>query len=300
MMTSMLKNPAARFLGISTAAATLDSALGRLRARALGGPEVAPEGPVLEAGGERPRWLEWLRRGRRPDDLRAVAGVQPAAHRRRDRRAAPARHRGRVAPVPSAAAGASAPRAGSPRRLAACRAVYEVEPDEPLILGVDVGGSRRATAVVGRRGGDGRRARRGHRGVAGLEAVLEATAYIERLIAADGRPIARSRVRPHAILVEGLRLERDHGLALTEWPQSESRMTICSERLHGLVVEQRLQHPGDPELDGTSPTPSRSQPRAAGGSSRRDAAQIDGVIALAMAAERAAQPVEPTRFLGWL
>lgn len=31
---------------------------------------------------------------------------------------------------------------------------------------------------------------------------------------------------------------------LVSWPQSETRMTVCSEKLHGLVVEQRLRHPG--------------------------------------------------------
>ena len=48
---------------------------------------------------------------------------------------------------------------------------------------------------------------------------------------------------------EALRLEREHGLTIVEWPQSETRMTICSERLHGLVVEQRLRHPGVAERD---------------------------------------------------
>ena len=34
------------------------------------------------------------------------------------------------------------------------------------------------------------------------------------------------------------------GLALVEWPQSETRMTVCSENLHRLIVEQHLRHPG--------------------------------------------------------
>jgi hypothetical protein len=64
---------------------------------------------------------------------------------------------------------------------------------------------------------------------------------------------------------DALRLERDHGLTLTEWPQSMARMTICSERRHALIVEQRLQHRGDPELNRHVATPSRSPPLAAGG-----------------------------------
>jgi phage terminase large subunit-like protein len=101
---------------------------------------------------------------------------------------------------------------------------------------------------------------------------------------------------------EALRLERDHGLALVEWPQSEARMTICSERLHGLVIEQRLRHPGDPELDRhVANAVAKPTPRGWRLVKSADSAQIDGVIALAMAAERASQPApQPVRLLGWL
>jgi hypothetical protein len=64
---------------------------------------------------------------------------------------------------------------------------------------------------------------------------------------------------------EALRLERDHGLQLTEWPQSETRMTLCSENLHRLVTERRLRHPGVAELAATSPMPEPRPPLEAGG-----------------------------------
>ncbi|HEV2060330.1 MAG TPA: hypothetical protein VGR11_13320, partial [Solirubrobacteraceae bacterium] len=53
----------------------------------------------------------------------------------------------------------------------------------------------------------------------GASAVLEAVAYIEGLIAA-GRPIREVVFDPMRFWSEALRLERDHGLTLTEWPQS--------------------------------------------------------------------------------
>jgi len=59
MMTARFKNPDCRFLGISTAAASPDSPLGRLRTRALAAPHVERTGAVLEAGGDGLRWLGW-------------------------------------------------------------------------------------------------------------------------------------------------------------------------------------------------------------------------------------------------
>ena len=78
-------------------------------------------------------------------------------------------------------------------------------------------------------------------------------------------------------------------------------MTICSERLHALIVEQRLQHPGDRELN-RHVANAVALPTARGWrlSKSAESAQIDGVTALAMAAERAAQRVYAPRFLGWV
>lgn len=78
--------------------------------------------------------------------------------------------------------------------------------------------------------------------------MLKASAYIEQLVN-SGRAIREIVFDPMRFASEALRLEAAHGIPLVEWPQSETRMTICSERLHGLVVEQRLRHPGVAELD---------------------------------------------------
>ena len=101
---------------------------------------------------------------------------------------------------------------------------------------------------------------------------------------------------------EALRLERDHGLQLTEWPQSETRMTLCSERLHGLVVEGRLGHPGVAELDRhVANAVAKPTPRGWRLVKSAEAAQIDAVIALAMAAERASTAAPaPAKLLGWI
>jgi phage terminase large subunit-like protein len=183
----------------------------------------------------------------------------------------------------------------------ACRQVYEIDPSEPLVLGVDVGGSRSATAVVGCVARDD-----GRVDVAtveiwqGTDAVLKASAYIESLVAL-GRPIREIVFDPMRFSSEALRLERDHGLVLVEWPQSETRMTISSERLHALIIEQRLRHPGDRELDAhVAAAIAKPTPRGWRLVKSSDAAQIDGAVALAMAAERASQPLPTIKFHGWI
>jgi len=151
----------------------------------------------------------------------------------------------------------------------ACAARYDVGDDEPLTLGVDVGGARAATALVGCVADDA--------GVrvalvevpTGKAAVLDLAASVREL-ALSGRPIAAVVYDPMRFEGEGQRLERDLGLTLIESPQSPIRMTRCSENLHRLIAEPRLRHFGHrtPRSTRTSRTRSRSRPRAAGGWSR--------------------------------
>ncbi len=135
----------------------------------------------------------------------------------------------------------------------------------------------------------------------GSDAVLKASAYIEQLVS-SGRAIREIVFDPMRFSSEALRIEAAHGIPLVEWPQSETRMTICSERLHGLVVEQRLRHPGVAELDRhVANAQAKATPRGWRLVKSADGAQIDAVIALAMAAERASTPAPaPARLLGWV
>ena len=76
MLTGLVKRPDARFLGISTAAARFDSALGRTRARAMAG-TVTRKGAVIDATAPGLRWLEWsLAEEKRLDRLPGDQGVQ--------------------------------------------------------------------------------------------------------------------------------------------------------------------------------------------------------------------------------
>ena len=134
----------------------------------------------------------------------------------------------------------------------------------PVTCRCNRGGSRSpTTAVVGCVAGEDGTVR---------VAVVEVWRGRRRVEGREVRRAARGRQSPRSARSSSIRcvLERGpaprarSGLQLTEWPQSESRMTICSERLHGLVVEQRLSTRATPSWIATSPTRSASRRRAAG------------------------------------
>ena len=118
----------------------------------------------------------------------------------------------------------------------------------------------------------------------------------------DGWDILEVAYDPWRYQAEALRLERDHGLLMVEFPQSHSRMTVASEGLHSAIVEKRIHHPGHPDLDRHI---AQAIARKTGRGWRLDKAardaQIDSVIALALAVERA-QAAKPAQveLLGWL
>ncbi len=176
------------------------------------------------------------------------------------------------------------------------RADYTVADDEPLTLGVDIGGARSSTAIVGVT--DDLR-------VAtidildGAEAVLAAVERIRQI--ASERPIRRIVYDPMRFESDALRLAQDLRVTLVSWPQTETRMTICSERLHAAIVEQRLRHPGDRLLDlHIANAVAKPTPRGWRLVKRTDGANIDGAIALAMACENAEHVQPKARLLGWV
>ncbi len=300
MLTAMLKNRECRFLGISTAASAMDTPLGRLRTRALSAPHVERAGAVLDCTGDGLRWLEWsVADTEDPEDLRLVAAANPLRTVQELREQRPRVQLVEWLQFHCGIWGVGTARWLPPGAWQACRAVYEVADDEALTLGIDVGGSRSATAVVGVvADGDGVR-------VAlvevwqGSDAVLDAAAYVADILTT--RTVGEVVFDPMRFSSEALRLERSYGVPLVEWPQSESRMTRCSENLHRLVVEQRLRHPGVAELDRhVANARAKATPRGWRLTKSSESAQVDAVIALAMAAERVEQRPEPLELIGWV
>jgi len=96
-------------------------------------------------------------------------------------------------------------------------------------------------------------------------------------------------------------LERER-VPVIAFPQTDVRMVPASLRLHAAIVEQRLVLPDDGELASHA---AHAIARHSRRGWRLDKAgrtdDIDAVIALAMAVERAEQPVpEPVKLVGWL
>jgi phage terminase large subunit-like protein len=296
--TALVKRPDARLVMISTAASTLDSPLGRQRVRALAG-EVSQRAAFIDSRAAGLRWLEWsVREGADLDDVREVKKANPApwitleALREQHARVTPQAWAQFHACRWGVGEGAWLP----PGAWSACRSAYEVEEGETVTLGVDVGGSRAASAVV---------AVTDDLRVAAVEvfegndSVLDVTEAVRRL--AQGFVVREVAYDPWRFKSEALRLEGEGIGPMVEFPQSHARMVPASERLHATIVEERLRHYGDPDLDRHV---AHAVAKPTGRGWRLDkserGAQIDAAVALAMAVERAEFRPEPVRVLAWL
>jgi phage terminase large subunit-like protein len=296
MQTGLIKRRDSKLLLISTAAAQLDSPLGRLRARALAQPSAKRTGSVVEARGDL-HWLEWsVPDDVDLDDLAAVKRANPAPWID-----VPGLRRQRAAVPDTAFAQFHACRWGvgegswlPPGAWQACVGEPAFTDGEDVLIGVDVGGERSATAVVWVN-------ERLHVGCAiyhGDSGVLEAVDHVRALA---GRFNVRELVYdPWRFGQAAQELERE-GMLVAAFPQHDARMIPASARLHAAVVERRLTLPDDPEL-------ARHASDAIARHSRRGwridkpnpRANIDAIIALAMAVERAEHKPEPVELLGWL
>jgi phage terminase large subunit-like protein len=269
-----------------------------MRARALAQPDVRRRGVFVEARGSL-RWLEWSAAADADlDDYRLAARINPSRHLTA-KVLAEARER-----VPAIVyqqfhlnmAGITEASWLPVGSWQACRGPVDLTPRE-IIIGIDIGGTRAASALVGVT-----------RDLevpicqvfAGDTAVLDVTDALLQLHE-DGWTISEAAYDPWRYQGEALRLEREHGLTMVAFPQSHSRMTVASEGLHSAIVEKRLRHPGHPALDSHV---AQAIAKKTGRGWRLDkagrGAQIDSTIALAMAVERASCQPEEVRLLGWL
>jgi phage terminase large subunit-like protein len=295
----LVKRADARLLVISTAPATLDSPMGRLRRRAMAG-EVTRQAARIDACTRSLRWLEWsLPNGADADDLDAVAAANPAPWVTRallseqHERCPLVTWRQFHANVSGAGAAAWLP----PGTWSGCQADYKVIGGERVVVGVDIGGSRAASAVVAVT--DDLRVASVWTAI-GNDSVLDATEEVRRLAACFS--VREVAFDPWRFKSEALRLEAEGIGPMVEFPQSYARMVPASERLHAAIVEGRLRHPGDPDLDAHV---AAAIARPTGRGWRLDksdpAQQIDAAVALAMCVERAQAPrPEPVRVLGWV
>jgi phage terminase large subunit-like protein len=128
--------------------------------------------------------------------------------------------------------------------------------------------------------------------------VLEAVDHVRALA---GRFTVRELVYdPWRFGQAAQELERE-GMTVVAFPQHDARMIPASARLHAAIVEKRLTLANDPEFARhASEAVARHNRRGWRIDKPNPRSNIDAVIALAMAVERAEQKPEPVELLGWL
>ncbi|MEJ7894536.1 MAG: terminase TerL endonuclease subunit [Solirubrobacteraceae bacterium] len=297
MQTGLVKRPDSKLLAISTAAANLDSPLGRMRARALAQPTAKRTGAVVEATGDL-HWLEWsLADDQDLDDLRAVKRANPApwikvADLRRQRSAVPDLAFQQFHACRWGLSEGSWLPAGA---WQACIGEPVFTDGEPIWVGVDVGGERSASAVVWVNAALSVGCAIYH----GDAGVLECVEQVRELA---GRYRLREVVYdPWRFGQAAQELARER-VPVVEFPQNDTRMCPASVRLHAAIVEKRLTLPDDAELaQHAAHTVARHSRRGWRVDKAGPRDNMDGIVALCMALERAEQPAPaPARLVGWL
>jgi phage terminase large subunit-like protein len=297
LKTAQLKRPGSRLITISTAGAGVDTPLGRLRARAHAHARVACRGALTDARGPEFRMLEWtVSEDADIDDARQVKRANPASwvtvEALREQRAA----------VPDLAfrrfhANQWTEREGHWLPAGAWQAC-EGEPvfadGEPVWLGCDVGGERSATAVVWLN----EALHVGCEIFHGDSGILEAVDLIHEL--AEKYLIREVSFDPWRASQAAQELEQ-RGINALAFPQTDSRMVPASDRLYRAIVERRLVLPVHSELrEHAANAVAKHSRRGWRLDSPHRTANIDGVIALCMALERAEYRTQPVEVVGWI
>lgn len=281
-----------RMITISTAGEDVESALGRMRAKAYLMPGVVREGPYRYARSRDGQWVmhEWaLDDHADVHDMAVVKAANPASwhseeslRRRHDDPSTTGAQWLRFACGIWALS--EDPFITAEEWDACCDPDCRVESDRDCVVAVDVGRKKDSSAVVAAQ-------------AQGELVVLEAHV----LSPAPGRPVAvadtraevrrldrrlrveRVRYDPHQFQESAELLEED-GLLMEEVPQTDVRMAPASSTLLELVRAGRLRHDGDPVLrEHVLSAVASETDRGVRISKRKSRARIDACVAAAMA-----------------
>ncbi len=297
LSSALHKRPDAKLTTISTAGQGASSPLGRLRARALGLPEVKTTRFVTEARGPDFAMLEWAVSEDEKLNAGVIKGANPGSWVTTDQIKAARQSlpelafRRFVANQWTSRIGSWLP-AGA---WQACAADVHVDPGERVWLGIDVGGSRADSAVVWVT----EDLRVGCRIFSGEDAVLEVAALVPEL--AKRFDVVEAVYDPWRAGQMAREWEQ-RGITAVEFPQFDSRMVPASQQLYDAIVERRLTHPDDPRLNEHVATAiARHSRRGWRVDKANKEERVDGVTAMVMAVSRATTPPpEPTTLLGFI
>jgi phage terminase large subunit-like protein len=297
LATALRKRTGAKLVMPTTAGVGAGSPLGRLRARALAQPSVQRKGAFTDARGPYLRMLEWsVPDGANLDKPRVVKRANPLSTITIEDIAAD-----RAGLSDTAFERFTCNRWVEAERYwlppgawAACAADYEIEPSEDVWLGVDIGGERSASAVVWAT----EDLRVGVDVFQGAEAVLRVRDRVREL--AHRFTVRRVVFDPMRFEQAAMELQQER-VRVEAFPQTHARMVPASERLYAAVIEQRLNHPNDPELNRHVAATVAKQTERGWRVAKLDSRdQIDAVVAMAMAVEAAETAPRGPVLHGWL
>lgn len=191
----------------------------------------------------------------------------------------------------------------------ACSAHPEIEPGDPIVIGIDAALSRDSFGVAWVRVEEFEevsddeeespvRSQRIHAKAKKFEPLVEGgyidPADVETFVLGLGarHPITKAYYDPAymGLLASSL---AERGVPMEPFPQSAERMTRASETFQRIVLDGRLRHGGDPMLsEQLAATGTRTGERGVRISKQRSGRKIDAVIALAMAIDGAVGDTE--------
>jgi phage terminase large subunit-like protein len=176
----------------------------------------------------------------------------------------------------------------------ACVGIPQLKAGEDIWIGVDVGGERSATAVVWV-------TKTLHVGCSiyhGDPGVLDAVERVRELARAYN--VRELVYDPWRFGQAAQELERE-GMLCVAFPQHDARVIPASARLHSTIVERRITLPDHDELARHASNAIARQTRRGWRIDKPNPrTNIDAMIALAMAVERAEFEPEPVQLLAWL
>jgi phage terminase large subunit-like protein len=299
LRSSLHKRKGARMVTISTAGQGADGPLGKLRARCLALPEITRRGAFTDAQGGSLRFLEWsVPDDADVDDPRAVKRANPASWVDLDairdlRESLPdLAFRRFVANQWTARDSAWLP-AGA---WQACAGTPTFEPGERIWVAVDLSGGagRSDTAVVWIN-------EHLHVGCEIWTGEHEPVSEVLDLLAELAERHRLAEVTLDFWRGAGLASELEQrGFVVSSYPQTDSRLVPASKRLYDAVIDRRLVHPDNPNLNAHVHHAISRTTRRGWRIDRPGSEHIDGVIALAMALDRAENKPAPIALLGWI
>jgi Terminase large subunit, endonuclease domain len=177
---------------------------------------------------------------------------------------------------------------------AASAGVPDFTDGERIVIGIDIGGERADSAVAW----INENLHIGCEVLSGDRAVLEIADVVHEL--AEQFTIVECAFDPWRAGQIGAELQQ-RGIRVSAFPQHDARMIPASQRLYDAIVEGRIVHGNDPQLNAHVATAIARQGRRGwriDKANRSD--KIDAFVSLAMALDRLEDRPAPARLIGWM